>query len=207
MTATDGGPPGGGGPWVYFIQAGEGGPIKIGFTTGSPAARLASLQTGNPYPLKLIAAVRGAVEVETELHGRFGHLRMVGEWFRPAADLTAFIAGVQWSAGIKPIAGDALPVKEDAPGDIDPAPKLGCPECEDRRRAARSIQVWEASVIRAATVAFVGDDTCNGLQAESAITLRALSDGIHSLSYAKGIDHRTLGLVRAVITAISERPR
>lgn len=81
---------------VYFVQAGEGGPIKIGWTGGSPSARMAALQTGNPELLQLLASAPGAVEDEKALHARFAAARMSGEWFRAVPELVAFVAGVAW---------------------------------------------------------------------------------------------------------------
>lgn len=45
---------------IYFIQAGEGGAIKIGYTSGPATARLATLQTGCPHELRLRAALEEA---------------------------------------------------------------------------------------------------------------------------------------------------
>lgn len=83
--------------WVYFIQEGDDGPIKIGYTAANPKGRLAALQTGNANPLRIVTWAPGTLEDEKALHGRFAHLRMQGEWFRPVAELLTFIAGVQWS--------------------------------------------------------------------------------------------------------------
>jgi len=46
------------GSYVYFVQAGEGGPIKIGVTRDI-GGRLRTLQTGNPYRLRLLALIHG----------------------------------------------------------------------------------------------------------------------------------------------------
>jgi hypothetical protein len=78
---------------IYFVSAEPSGPIKIGVTEGSPAARLYSLQTGSPVPLKLMGVVRGVErQYESALHERFRHLRMHGEWFARGGDLVQFIA-------------------------------------------------------------------------------------------------------------------
>jgi hypothetical protein len=84
--------------WVYFIQAGEGGPIKIGYSA-NPRDRMASLQTASSVRLKLLGVVPGAGANEQALHERFGDLRTNGEWFLPSARLLGFIEGVLWGAG------------------------------------------------------------------------------------------------------------
>jgi hypothetical protein len=78
---------------VYFIQAGDDGPIKVGRTTGDPAERMRSLQTASPYRLRLLATKVASRNLDELLvHGRFVHLRLHGEWFSPGADLLEFIA-------------------------------------------------------------------------------------------------------------------
>lgn len=80
--------------WVYFLQSGERGAVKIGFTGSAPMVRLSALQTGNPEPLRLLGAVPGVREDETALHERFARFRIGGEWFRPEPELLSFIDGV-----------------------------------------------------------------------------------------------------------------
>jgi hypothetical protein len=77
---------------VYFFRQGSDGPIKIGRTVGNPLQRLVMCQTGNPYRLSIIAIITGtAVDAELDLHARFRHLRLEGEWFMPASDLLDYI--------------------------------------------------------------------------------------------------------------------
>jgi hypothetical protein len=67
---------------VYVVQANWGGPIKIGTARrGRIEQRIKELQTGNPSRLVVRQLLPGGRSVETELHERFSHLRMVGEWF------------------------------------------------------------------------------------------------------------------------------
>lgn len=74
---------------VYFIRDRRG-PVKIGRTSsGNASARLEQLQTGNPYPLELLATTRK--HAEGELHARFAATRLLGEWFEPTPDLLALI--------------------------------------------------------------------------------------------------------------------
>jgi hypothetical protein len=61
--------------FIYFIQSGEDGPIKIGFSN-QPDRRLPELQTGNPRAL-----IPGDTSVERQLHTRFEPARIRGEWF------------------------------------------------------------------------------------------------------------------------------
>lgn len=78
---------------VYFVQSGLEGPIKIG-ASSNVKQRLVDLQMGSPQPLKLLAQVRGSKREEREVHRRFAHLRVRGEWFSPAAELIEYISTI-----------------------------------------------------------------------------------------------------------------
>ena len=75
---------------IYFIQAGSG-EIKIGYTTQSGKARLKGLQTASPTKLMLLCETIGTARLEKQLHERFAHLRLTGEWFKSAPELLEFI--------------------------------------------------------------------------------------------------------------------
>jgi hypothetical protein len=80
---------------VYFIQAGNGGPIKIGYTGGSARSRTLTLQTGNHVSLTVLATMPGGKDQERYLQKeKFAHLCMRGEWFLPEPALVCFIDGV-----------------------------------------------------------------------------------------------------------------
>lgn len=66
--------------FVYFIQSGEHGPVKIGLAQ-DPLRRMAELQTGNPEDLFLRHVVPGKRADEGKLHHRFREARVRGEWF------------------------------------------------------------------------------------------------------------------------------
>lgn len=83
--------------WVYFIQEGTDGPIKIGYTASNPRSRMLTLQTGNAKPLRLLTCAPGTIEDERKLHEKFAKLRMTGEWFQPDPSLLGFVHGVEWS--------------------------------------------------------------------------------------------------------------
>jgi hypothetical protein len=68
-------------PFIYFIQMGEDGPVKIG-TGVDPVQRMYNLQPGNPRALRLRYIVPGDYAVETALHRRFTDFRLLGEWCR-----------------------------------------------------------------------------------------------------------------------------
>jgi hypothetical protein len=76
--------------WLYAIQAGHSGPIKIGLAQ-CPAERMATLQTGNAEKLRGIGAWRVVPEEERWLHEDFAHARIRGEWFRPVPELVEYV--------------------------------------------------------------------------------------------------------------------
>lgn len=66
---------------IYFIQCGQDGPVKIGFTVKSAESRLALLQTGNHQTLTILRVMRGGYRLERWLHVRFRDVRIRSEWF------------------------------------------------------------------------------------------------------------------------------
>lgn len=66
--------------FVYVVEDGLG--IKIGYTAGPPAARVADLQSGNPRLISVIATVSRATELlELHFHNEFAEWNVRGEWF------------------------------------------------------------------------------------------------------------------------------
>lgn len=78
---------------VYFVQEGDRGPIKIGFTESTLIKRLTQLQNGNPRMLNVLGVMSGGRDLEQDIHQAFGHLVIQGtkEWFQPAPELLEFI--------------------------------------------------------------------------------------------------------------------
>lgn len=71
--------------FVYFVQAGKRGAIKIGIARNIER-RILSMQTGNAYELHLLAAIpcksrAQAKDFEGRLHRFFGRQKIRGEWF------------------------------------------------------------------------------------------------------------------------------
>jgi hypothetical protein len=69
--------------FVYVVGIGD--PylthVKIGFTRKNPFARMASLQTGCPFKMRMIGYIFGNEAMEAELHDVLCNSRVEGEWF------------------------------------------------------------------------------------------------------------------------------
>lgn len=76
--------------YVYFIQQGDNGPIKIGYSA-EPEKRLQTLSTASPYPLRILKTTEGGKSLEQTLHQRFAEFQLEGEWFAPDDELLDFI--------------------------------------------------------------------------------------------------------------------
>ena len=71
--------------FVYFVQAGSRGAIKIGIARNIKK-RMDTMQTGNPFKLNLLAAIPcenrlQAQYIESSLHRFFAKQKVRGEWF------------------------------------------------------------------------------------------------------------------------------
>lgn len=66
--------------FVYFVQAREGGPVKIGLAV-DPLARLGELQCGNPAELEIAEVILGSKDTEESQHHHWREARLRGEWF------------------------------------------------------------------------------------------------------------------------------
>lgn len=75
---------------VYFLKA-ETGEYKIGFTRKLMRDRLASLQTGCPCALYVLATVEGTHRLEAQLHDHFKGSLIRGEWYRESPALLDLI--------------------------------------------------------------------------------------------------------------------
>ena len=74
---------------VYFAQRRQRGLIKIGWSR-SVETRLRMVKAK-----LLLGAVPGGRSVETEIHDRFAHLRVRGEWFKPAKELLDYTSSIR----------------------------------------------------------------------------------------------------------------
>ena len=80
--------------WVYFIQRGTNGGIKIG-SSDSPTERLADLQTASDEPLNLLLTVEGGAPLESALHIICELDRKRGEWFHPTPFVLSLIQALR----------------------------------------------------------------------------------------------------------------
>jgi hypothetical protein len=76
--------------FIYFIESGVGGLIKIGYAT-DPVKRMNSFLTGNPNELNLLALIPGTLKDERALHRLFKEHQIVREWFAPHVDIWRLI--------------------------------------------------------------------------------------------------------------------
>lgn len=115
---------------VYFVQATLSKMIKIGLTSEkSLASRLGALQIGCPEELKLLKLID--THTEGQVHKKFAHLRVRGEWFKPNQELLDFIRY--------------------SPGLLDTANPLGerkCSWCRRKFLPSRKTQVHCSSLCR-----------------------------------------------------------
>jgi Meiotically up-regulated gene 113 len=78
---------------VYFVQGKNTKNIKIGFSR-DPTSRIATLQCGSSEELVPLKWIRGGKPLEKELHEKFSHLRLHGEWFRSDPELIDYIGNL-----------------------------------------------------------------------------------------------------------------
>lgn len=70
--------------FVYFIQLGINGPIKIGYTENL-VKRLTSIQSNTPFcKINVISSIAGNKEVEKYFHEKYKEYKLQGEWFVPS---------------------------------------------------------------------------------------------------------------------------
>lgn len=76
---------------VYFAKNMTAGYIKIGYSL-TPPARVAALQTSSADPIELVGVISdGSIKLEKQLHERFKHARVKGEWFVETNELEDLI--------------------------------------------------------------------------------------------------------------------
>jgi len=77
---------------VYFIQTNDF--IKIGFTRNM-TRRFEGINSSVPYDITLLHEMPGSFDLEVDMHRKFKHLRVKGEWFRAEPELVDFIQSLK----------------------------------------------------------------------------------------------------------------
>lgn len=67
---------------IYIVRAQGTDLYKIGFTARQVEERLKEVQTGSPYPLKIIHTFDGSQDDEKRMHLEFKQFLIHGEWFK-----------------------------------------------------------------------------------------------------------------------------
>lgn len=91
--------------WVYFIQAVNGGPIKIG-TARNVKNRVAGIQGHHWQELRILGQVWGSRYLERALHRRFREYRIAREWFSDTPEIraaAAYYAGLRLGPRGRPL--------------------------------------------------------------------------------------------------------
>ena len=71
---------------VYFVQAGEGGRIKVGYSP-YPDQRIDFLRRFNGADIKVLATIEGTRRLEHYIHVHLAAHRAHGEWFNPTPEV------------------------------------------------------------------------------------------------------------------------
>lgn len=67
---------------IYFLRAGDEGPVKIGYVEHDLDKRIRHLQSGHYEKLELLRVIPGTMVDEGRFHLYFRERRIRGEWFR-----------------------------------------------------------------------------------------------------------------------------
>lgn len=139
--------------YVYVIQAGgKDGPVKIGWSTESPAWRRDVLQIGNHLELKILTTISAKRSLERELHAELKAHRIRGEWFTFNEAVRAAITRILMEPGrINRAAGKNWRYQCDqcgVVGSVSEGQRL-CAVCEEfaeaREAASRGIDPFAAA--------------------------------------------------------------
>jgi hypothetical protein len=86
---------------VYFIRAGDGGPVKIGWSAKAGGVRLNQMQVSNHERLNLIRLVETFRRGERWYHARYEARRVRGEWFSFCEDMLVAIPPSEAALAVK----------------------------------------------------------------------------------------------------------
>lgn len=75
---------------VYVVRD-DLGRLKIGWTGGSVERRARGIEKASGHPLEIVASFQGTRRDERQVHEQLAASRLHGEWFRPSAEVYAWI--------------------------------------------------------------------------------------------------------------------
>jgi hypothetical protein len=110
---------------IYFIQAGPGGPIKIGYAI-DVQVRVKQLQTGSHEELVTLKSIPGDKKREMAIHKALSVYRKQGEWFHPTGEVLSFIEqldGAEYE--MDGLHAYAVLRRDSERGETDPCPFCG----------------------------------------------------------------------------------
>ena len=91
---------------IYAIQGAPGTPVKIGYSMNEMTLRrrIKTLQSGYPYPLRVLFEIDGPLELEQRIHKALADQRLLGEWFEGTPKVEDFVkrvrqSGIEWTLG------------------------------------------------------------------------------------------------------------
>lgn len=159
--------------FVYFVLAPSAKAVKIGITTDIPA-RINAIRAVSPVEIELLREIPANVETERQLHKKFSHLRMHGEWFRYEAELQAAIASGEIEA-IQVQRRKHIVVKErEIPLWLFFHELMRQPEVRSRANLARRMGVGTSIVSRwRSTRGWMSDDEIDALRKTFPIAIEA----------------------------------
>ena len=76
--------------YIYFFKEDEMNSVKIGISY-NVSERLSQIQMCAPQTISCAGVMPGNLLMESEIHDKFSHLRIHGEWFRLDEELSEFI--------------------------------------------------------------------------------------------------------------------
>lgn len=80
--------------FVYFAQAGDGGPIKIG-TSRRVAHDLNRIQSEIPFTLNTLKVVDGGRTLESKLHKALSDYHIRSDWYEPSGPLMSLVSSFE----------------------------------------------------------------------------------------------------------------
>lgn len=86
---------------VYFLESVGLGRVKIGMSAEKPSSRISTIRSSCPTDLKCVAVVPGGRALERELHKKYAHLRLRGEWFRITTDMRDLLTYLERGAELE----------------------------------------------------------------------------------------------------------